>query len=118
MWLLVDIETKLREVADLVFYGSADDVANNAIWDYIVFWRDRTARNQNNTGFTDYYSVAIVHENWVPDEMIEATIEKIESLPGVRLASSDIDFNYSRKPSTNAVIEIATLTFSRARKRV
>ena len=116
--MLKQFETKLREVADLVFYGSADDVANNTLWEYIVFWRDRTARNQNNTGYTDYYSVAFVSENYVPDEKIEAIIEKIETLPGVRLASSDIDFNYIRKPSTNAVIEIATLTFSRARKRV
>lgn len=116
--MLQQIETKLREVADLVFYGSADDVANNALWNYIVFWRDRTARNQGNTGFTDYYSVAIVHENWVPDEMIEVVISKLETLQGVRLANSDIGFNYTFKPSTNAVVEIATLTFSRTRKRV
>lgn len=116
--MLEQFEAKLREVADLVFYGSADDVANNALWEYIVFWRDRTARNPNNTGFTDYYSVAFVCENFVPDEKVAAIIEKIEALPGVRLANSDIEFNYTRKPSTNAVIEIATLTFSRARKRV
>lgn len=116
--MLQQIEAKLREVADLVFYGSADDVANNVLWQYIVFWRERTARNQNNNSFTDFYSVAIVHENWVPDEMISEVIEKLEQLPGVRLANSDIGFNYTFKPSTNAVIEIATLTFSRARKRV
>ena len=116
--MLKEFEAKLREVADLVFYGSADDVANNSLWEYIVFWRDRTARNQNNTGFTDYYSVAFVSENYVPDERLNAIIDKIEGLPGVRLANSDIEFNYTRKPSTNAVIEIATLTFYRARKRV
>lgn len=116
--MLEQLETKLREVADLVFYGSADDVENAALWNYIVFFRDRIARNPNNTGYTDYYTVAIVHENWVPDEMIEVVISKLESLPGVRLANSDIGFDYSRKPSTNAVVEIATLTFSRARKRV
>lgn len=116
--MLEQFEAKLREVADLVFYGSADDVANNVLWKYIVFWRARTVRNQNNTGYTDYYSVAIVHENWVPDEMISEVVETLEQLPGVRLASSDIEFDYTRKPSTNAVIEIATLSFSRARKRV
>lgn len=116
--MLEQFEAKLREVADLVFYGSADDVGNAALWNYIVFFRDRTARNQNNTGFTDYFTVAIVHENWVPDEMIESVITKLEALPSVRLANSDIGFNYTFKPSTNAVVEIATLTFSRARKRV
>ena len=117
--MLEQLEKKLQEVMPIVYYGAAqDDEENITLWNYIVFWRGRTTRNQNNTGFTDYYSVAIVHENWVPDEMIEATISKIETLPGVRLANSDIDFNYTRKASTNAVIEIATLTFGHARKRV
>ena len=116
--MLQRIESKLHEVSGMVFYGSADDVANNALWQYTVFWRDRTARSQNNSSFTDYYTVAIVHENFVPDEMIYLTISKMEELPGVRLSNGDIRFDYSYKPGTNAVIEIATLTFSCVRKRV
>lgn len=116
--MLQTIEATLREVQEPVFYGSADDVSNAALWNYIVFFRDRRARNQNNTGYTDYFTVAIIHENWVPDEMIEAVIEKMEALPGVRLANADVAFDYTRKPGTNAVIEVATLTFARARKRV
>ena len=111
------IEAKLFEAADHVFYGSADDLENNALWNYIVFWRDSTKRNDNKTSFTDYYTVAIVQENWVADELIEQVITLMESLSGMRLANSEIDFNYSRKPGTNAVIEIATLTFSRPRKK-
>ena len=116
--MLQAIESALKEVMEPVFYGSADDVSNSALWNYIVFFRDRRARNQNNTGFTDYYTVGIVHENWVPDEMLDAVIEKLEELPGMRIANTDVNFNYTRKPGTNAVIEVATLTFSRARKRV
>lgn len=114
--MLQTIKTKLQEVSDLVFYGSADDVGNNALWNYIVFFRARTSRTANNTAFTDYYTVAIISENFVPDEMISSVISVMESIPGIRLSSSDIEFNYSRKPSTNKVIEIATLTFSRARR--
>ena len=116
--MLQAIETALREVQTPVFYGSADDVGNAALWNYIVFFRDRTSRNQNNTGYTDYFTVAIVHENWVPVEMIEAVIEKMEALKGMRLANVDVSYDYSRKPGTNAVIEIASMTFSHARKRV
>ena len=116
--MLQAIESTLREVQEPVFYGSADDVGNAVLWNYIVFFRDRRARNQNNTGYTDYFTVAVIHENWVPDEMIEAVIEKVEALPGFRLANTDVVFDYARKPGTNAVIEVATLTFSRARKRV
>ena len=50
--------------------------------------------------------------------MIDAVIVKLEALPGMRLANTDASFDYTRKPGTNAVIEVATLTFSRARKRV
>jgi hypothetical protein len=116
--MLQTIESALREVQEPVFYGSADDVGNTALWNYIVFFRDRIARNQNNTGYTDYFTVAIIHENWVPDEMIEAAIVKMEALPGFKLANADVSFDYTRKPGTNAVIEVATLTFARARKRV
>ena len=116
--MLQAIETALREVQEPVFYGSADDVGNASLWNYMVFFRDRRARNQNNTSYTDYFTVAIIHENWVPSEMIDAVIEKMEALPGIRLANSDISFDYTRKPGTNAVIEIATLTFAHARKRV
>lgn len=116
--MLEQIEAKLKEVSDLVFYGAADDVGNGALWNYIVFFRDSVRRGPNNTTFTDYYTVGIIHENWVPDAMIDAVIEKLETLPGVRLSTGNIEFNYSRKPSTNAVIEVATLTFCKARKRV
>lgn len=112
------IESKLQEVLNPVYYGSAGEVENTALWNYIVFWRDSTKRSTNYTSFTDYYTVAIVHENWVPDDLIEKIITNMESIRGVRLANSDIDFNYSRKPSTDAVIEIATLTFYCPRKQV
>lgn len=112
------IESKLQEVLNPVFYGTAGNVENIDLWNYIVFWRDSTKRSANNTSFTDYYTVAIIHENWVPDDLIEQIITNMESIRGVRLANSDVDFNYSRKPSTDAVIEIATLTFCCPRKRV
>lgn len=115
--MLNQIKDKLREVSDLVYYGEADEIEPNVLWNYVVFWRGRTRRNENNTGFTHGYKVAIVNEEWVPEELIDSVIEKIESLPGMRLSSEDITFEYTRKPSTNAVLEIAIVSFSRARKK-
>lgn len=116
--MLVEIKTALERLGFPVFYGVAEDVANNLPWTYIVFFRERISQNQNKTGFTDYYTVAIVHEDWIPDEAISDTIAALEALPGIRLASQDIDVNYTRKPGTNHVVEIATLSFSHSRKRV
>lgn len=116
--MLEQIESKLMEVLPTVYYGSARDDENITLWNYIVFWRDSTKRSTNNTSFTDYYTVAIIHENWVPDALIEQTITNMESISGMRLSNSEIGFDYSRKPSTDAVIEIARLTFCMPRKRV
>lgn len=116
--MLEKIEAALKEVLEPVFYGSADDVGNAALWNYIVFFRDRTSRSGTNKGYSNYYTVGIVCENYVPDEMIEATISKLETLPGVRMAASDIDFNYTRKPGTNAVVEVASISFVHALKKV
>lgn len=112
------IESKLQEVLNPVYYGTARDDENITLWNYLVFWRDNTKRSANNTSYTDYYTVAIVHENWVPDALIEQVITNMESIAGMRLSSSEIGFDYSRKPSTDATIEIARMTFSVPRKRV
>lgn len=116
--MLDAIKDKLLEIASPVFYGTADELKPTVLWNYIVFWRDRLARNENNTGYTDYYTVAVVQENWVPDDMISSVITAIENLPGMRLARNDISFEYTRKPSTDNVIEIALITFCKNRKQV
>lgn len=116
--MLQQIEEKLKTVCKSVYYGVADSIGNIPPWNYIVFRRDRTARTATNKGFSEFYVVAIIHENWVPDEMIRATISEMESLPGMRLASSDIQFEYTSKPGTNVVVEVAAIQFVRPWKRV
>ena len=115
--MLQAIEAALREVQEPVFYGSADDVGNSALWNYIVFFRDTTTRSDTNTSYTDRYTVALIHENWVPNELIDAVIEKMEAIKGMRMAKADVDFEYTRKPSTNAVIEVAVIPFIHTRKK-
>lgn len=116
--MLEKIEAKLKEVMPLVFYGMADEIGNAPLWNYIVFFRETTSRNNQNLSYTDHYSVGIVCENWVKNEIISDVIEKLESLPGLRLASSDIGFDYARKPGTNAVVEVASIPFIHVRKKV
>ena len=115
--MLDKIKQKLLEVSDVVFYGQADEIAPNVLWNYVVFWRGGMNRNENNTGYTHSYKVAIVNEEWVPEELIDSVIEKMESIPGMRLSRENVSFEYTRKPSTNAVLEIVILSFSRARKK-
>ena len=115
--MLQTIEAALKEVCEPVFYGAANDLNNAALWNYIVFFRERTTRSASNKGFSDYFRVGIVHENWVPAELIEAVIEKMEQISGMRLANEQIDFDYTVKPGTSAIVEVASLAFVRPRKR-
>lgn len=115
--VLDTIKAKLLTVMQNVYYGIAEEIEPISLWDYIVFNRDSISRNDNRTGFTDYFAVHIVCENWIPDETIDSVIEVMESIAGMRLANSEISFSYSEKPNTRAVIEIASLRFCKPRKR-
>lgn len=116
--MLETFESKLKEFGLPVFYGIADTVEDGALWNYIVFSRDRTTRSPNNRGYSDYVQVALVHENYIPVGVVEEIVDKMESISGVRLAQSDVKYTYTRKDSTNAIIELAVMTFVCPRKWV
>lgn len=114
--ILTDIEEKLHEIDDFVYYGMADDSRKETAWNYTVFNRSTIKRNANKTSASDYFDVHIIRENYVPDGMDEVVIEKLCSLAGVRLSGEDCSFAYVQKPSTNIVVEMLTIHFVRARK--
>ena len=58
----------------------------------------------------------LVREEYVPEGIDIAVIEKLAALPGVKLADEDGTFDYIMKPNTDTVIEMLTLTFTRGRK--
>lgn len=116
--MLETIESKLKELEYPVFYGIAESIQDGYLWNYIVFSRESTSRSQTNKGYSDYFHVAIVHENYIPVGLVEKVVDKLESIPGMRLAQSDVQYEYTRKDSTNAVVELAVMTFVCPRKRV
>ena len=93
--ILSDIEAKLREIDPSVYYGMVDESRKETLWNYIVFNR---------------------RENYVPEGIDAEVIEKLTSLPGVRLAGTDCTFNYVQKPNTNIIVEMLSIPFVRARK--
>jgi hypothetical protein len=118
--ILQEIKEKLKEVDPLVFYGMADDTDenNNPIteWNYTVYMRKTLSSSQNKTGFSDRFVVAIVRENFIPEGLDIEIIEKMDEI-GMRLASPDSQYNYTKNPNTNTVVEILTMEFVKARKR-
>lgn len=114
--ILDDIKNKLEEIDERIYYGMVDDEVRETVWNYIVFNRSTLSANQNRTGYSDYYDVHIVRENFVPEGVDLEIIEKMLEIGGMRLASSDGSYNYVLKPNTNIVVEMLTLHFVRARK--
>lgn len=114
--MLQEISDALESTGEKVWYGQADELNAEDAWNYIVFYRLNLGVNQSKTSFVDVYEVAIVHEEYIPDEIISAVISAMRSIPGMRLYNTDGVYQYTTKPNTRNVIEILTLDFVRPSK--
>lgn len=93
-----------------------DDAQNDAAWDYIVFFRNKTSPNSSKTGYSYVFTVAIIKENYIPEGLDVTVVDKMLEIPGVR-QSGDISFDYTKKGSTNTIIEVARMDFVWSKKR-
>lgn len=112
----------LKEIDPLVFYGIMldrvlDENGEEVLaWDYTVFNRTKLRSSANKNSFTDAFEVHIVREVFIPEGLDTEYIKRLTALPGVNLASDDGVYDYMLKPGTDTVVEMLTLTFTRARK--
>lgn len=116
--LLEDIQSKLKEIDSNVFYGMADEEKITAEWNYIVFMRKALSINDMKQGYSDRFTVAIIRENFIPEGLEIQVIDKMLEITGMRVANPDCPYSYIKKPNTNVVVELLTIEFVRARKRV
>ena len=114
--ILSRINEALESIGPVVFYGMATTLNDGDLWDYIVFSRRTLRTATNKTGYTDLYEVAIVREDYVPEEDVDAVIDAMLGIPGVKLSGSEFAYEYAMKPNTNTVVEMLVLQFARARK--
>lgn len=111
--ILEIIKAKLQEIDPNVFYGMVDNSMREAVWDYIVFNRKVTKPGKNRTGYSYYFSVNIVRENFIPEGLDVTVIDKMLEIDGMRLAENDMEYNYTAKPNTNNVVEMLSIDFVR-----
>ena len=116
--ILETIENKLKELDPNVFYGMVDDRVITNEWNYIVFMRKALSVSDSRQGYSDRFTVAIIRENYIPEGLDIEVIDKMTEIAGMRLVNSDSEYNYTIKPNTNTVVEILTMEFVKARKRV
>lgn len=116
--MLNEIEKTLKELDNNVYYGiSTHD--EECEWNYIVFNRKKIKPSSKNLlGFTDYYSITIVRENYIPEGFEREVIEKIEKDTMLKIADNEYMYNYLIKPNTNTVVELLTMDFVKAKRRV
>lgn len=116
--LLEEIQSKLEEIDSKVFYGMVDEDKITDDWNYIVFMRKALSIAEKRTGYSDRFTVAIIRENFIPEGLEIQVIDKMLEISGMRLANPDCQFSYTKKPNTNVVVELLTIEFVKARKRV
>lgn len=114
--ILNEIKTKLKELDEHVFYGMVDNSMQETLWNYIVFNRTTMKASQNKTGYTDYYTVHIIREEWIPEGFEIDVINKMLEINGMRLAGNDAVYSYVPKPNTNIVVEMLSIDFMKAKK--
>lgn len=114
--ILNDIKTKLKELDNNVFYGMVDKSMQETLWNYIVFNRTTMKPSANKTGFSDYFTVHIIREEWIPEGFEREVISKMLEIDGMRLAGNDAVYTYVQKPNTNIVVEMLSIDFVKAKK--
>lgn len=94
-----------------------DNSVRETFWNYIVFNRVSLANNPNKTGFSEYFAVHIVRENFIPEGLEIEVIDKMCDIAGMRLSAKDVSYTYVQKPNTDIVVEMASIEFLRPKKR-
>lgn len=119
MNILTTIKKQLETVNPNVYYGSAGSVGADGKqldkWNYIVFRRAKSTAS--SAKMTDYYTVAVVNEDYIAEDTAESVIKAMTAIPGIKMSNADITYGYEIKPSTNTVVEIMVLTFARGSLR-
>lgn len=112
------IKEKLFEIDNHVHYGMVTDVTDVDEWNYFVFGQRKIKKSgTSSTDLNGYWYVTIVRENFIPDDVLFNVIDKMQEIAGLRLADSEFTYDYTTKGSTNIVIEILELQFTKTKKR-
>lgn len=114
-----EIEEKLKEIDENIFYGIVPENHNLKEWNYLVHGMKKLRKSgTSGIDLNRYYYVTIVREDYISDDTIFDVIEKVTSIPGMRLADSDYEVEYTFKGSTNLAVEILVLMFTKTLKKV
>ena len=116
--ILNQIKDKLSELDPNVFYGMVDSTMRETTWDYTVFDRKALKIGTSKTVYTEIYTVHIIREAYIPEGLVFEYIDKMLEIDGMRLSATDAVYTYVQKSNTNVVVEMCSVDFIRATKKV
>ena len=111
------IKEKLLEVDSTIFYGLVPENYEIDDWNYLVFGQRKIRKKASDSlDLNGYWYVAIVRENYIPDDVVFDVMKKMGEIAGLRLADGDFEYSYVTKGNTNIVVEILELQFTKTKK--
>ena len=110
--ILEGIQTTLEGFGYPVYYGRSFAKTNDD-WNYFVFNRYYIEKSgKSYCDFNYHYQVHIIMENYVEEGFEQQVIKAIQEL-GLKLVASNMQFNYVTKNSTDMVVEMLTIEFTK-----
>lgn len=114
MVILEEIQKALESVSDMPVYYGKTFASENDKQNYIVFNRRNVSKSgKNNCDFNYYYQVHIIHENYIPEGFEHKIVDAMEAIPGMKLTTDNHNYQYVLLNSTDTVVELLTLTFTK-----
>ncbi len=107
------VEEAIKEYEINYFYGQATLELNDK-WNYSVFKRDTIDNSRTSSKLN--YTLAVVRENYIPEELIEDIINSILSKTNLKLRDTNFKFDYIYNPKSSIVCEVITIDFYQSTK--
>ena len=109
------IKEALKDVMPNVYYG-AGRFQGRRNWDCIVFGKRKTRKTDSGSGNTRRWFVAIVKEEYVPEELEKQVIKQTKDLRFKEAENTDTLYDYVEKAG-ECTVEICTMEFYKTEKR-
>ena len=111
--ILEKIQETLEEFGYPVYYGRSFCKPQDA-WNYFVFNRQNVSKSgKSSCDFNYYYQVHIIMEDYIEEGFEMNVIKAIQEKTKLKLVDTPMQFNYVTKSSTDMVVEMLTITFTK-----
>lgn len=111
------IEEQLNKINEKNYYGLVPENEEIDIWNYCVIGKGPAKKKSDSSmDLQAYIYVDIIREEEVTDDVLKKIIKTVLSIPGIRVADRNIEYDYIHKGNTDLVCEAVRIYFTRTIK--